>query len=110
MKKKYLLSSGQSTGRLEEYIIDLFKLNLLIWPDDIPNSVIGFNFILSDTKKDEVMGVIRSRLNDLCGRLQTQLGVTITIESIEFLSDSRAKIKLSVGSLTDSFDLDLTQK
>ena len=42
---KYLLSTGESTTRIERYILDLFKLNLQIYPGDIPGSKLGFEFL-----------------------------------------------------------------
>ena len=61
---KYLLSTGKSTTQVEKYILDLFKLNLKIWPGDIPGlPKVGFDFILTDTKKDEVVDEVRYRVD-----------------------------------------------
>jgi hypothetical protein len=68
---KYLLSTGKSTTQVEKYILDLFKLNLKIWPGDIPGlPKVGFDFILTDTKKDEVVDEVRYRVRTLVDRLK----------------------------------------
>ena len=42
---KYLLSTGDTTTKIEEYVLDLFKMNLVVRPDDIPHySTVGFDF------------------------------------------------------------------
>ena len=52
MKKKYLLSTGLITDKVEIYVLDLFKLHLSVYPKDIPGiNNIGFDFIITNTKK-----------------------------------------------------------
>ena len=52
---KYLLSTGETTTKLEEYVLDLFKMNLVIRPKDIPHySTLGFDFTLVGIPKDSL--------------------------------------------------------
>lgn len=95
---QYLLSTGEITSRLEYYIIDLFKLNMQIYPDDIPWSVIGFDFIMTDVKKPDVPGEIESRVKKLIDRFRDRFtGVTIELESIEILDEERAHVIFNVN-------------
>lgn len=95
---KYLLSTGELTSRLEYYIIDLFKLNMQIYPDDIPWSVIGFDFIMTDTKKPDVPNEIEYRVRKLLDRFQNRFsGVTIELESIEILDETKARVIFNVN-------------
>ena len=95
---QYLLSTGEITSRLEYYIIDLFKLNMQIYPDDIPWSVIGFDFIMTDVKKPDVPGEVESRVKKLIDRFRDRFtGVTIELESIEILDEERAHVIFNVN-------------
>lgn len=95
---KYLLSSGDITNRLELYIIDLFRLNMQVYPDDIPWSVIGFDFIMSNVKKPDVPAEIEYRVKKLLNRIQDRFtGVTIKLDSIEILDETLARVKFSVN-------------
>ena len=48
--RKYLLSTGTATDRLEYYVLDLFRLYLKIYPGDIPGaSGLGFDFNLGES-------------------------------------------------------------
>ena len=49
---KYLLSTGETTSKIEEYVLDLFKMNLIIRPNDIPHfDLLGFDFTLVGIQK-----------------------------------------------------------
>ena len=103
---KYLLSTGETTGKIEKYILDLFKLNMAIYPDDIPNSNIGFNFVISDVKKSELPGEIRSRITSLITRLQSRFsGITISLESLELLSEELARVVVKVNQESEQIEL-----
>lgn len=108
---KYLLSTGEVTEKIEYYILDLFKLYLSIYPRDIPgNSKIGFNFIFTDIKKDEVVGEIQSRVSQLASTIKSKFNssITINVDSIEILDESRVRITLTVNEdITDSITLDV---
>lgn len=101
---KYLLSTGLSTDKVEYYIIDLFKLYLNIWPKDIPNSPdIGFDFILTDVKKDELVNTVRSRveglINKIKGKFRNYRTLSIAIESIEIIDQTRIKVTINVNQV-----------
>lgn len=103
---KYLLSTGETTGKIEKYILDLFKLNMAIYPDDIPNSNIGFNFVITDVKKSELPGEIRSRITSLITRLQSRFsGITISLESLELLSEELARVVVKVNQESEQIEL-----
>lgn len=98
--KKYLLSSGQATERVEYYVIDLFKLYLKIFPGDIPGaSGLGFDFNLGDTKKADIPEVLNSRVNQLIKKIQDRFttGITMSLESLEIISETKAKIVIKVN-------------
>ena len=103
---RYLLSTGKSTTQIEKYILDLFKLNLKIWPGDIPGlPKVGFDFILTDTKKDEVVEEVRYRVKNLVDRLKerfTGQKIDIEISSIELIDSERVRVVINVNDYTDS--------
>ena len=95
---QYLLSSGAVTSKVEEYIIDLFKLNMAVYPGDIPWSAIGFDFIMTDVKKAEVPNEIEYRVKKLLDRFQERFrGVSISLESLEILDETRARVVFNVN-------------
>lgn len=103
---KYLLSTGETTGKIEKYILDLFKLNMAIYPDDIPNSNIGFNFVITDVKKSELPEEIKSRITSLITRLQSRFsGITISLESLELLSEELARVVVKVNQESEQIEL-----
>lgn len=99
---KYLLSDGSSTSRVEYYIIDLFKLYLNIYPNDIPNSPnIGFDFILTDVKKDELVRNVRNRIEILVNKIKDKFTKTLSIEveSIEIIDETKVKLVINVNQV-----------
>lgn len=105
---KYLLSTGQSTEKIERYILDLFKLNLSIWPGDIPNSNVGFDFILTDVKKDEVSSEVRFRMRSLIDKIKSQFGgISIELESLEILDETRVRATIRVNQDSDEIEINL---
>lgn len=111
--KKYLLSTGDSTIKIEKYILDLFKLYIQVYPGDIPGSNIGFDFILTDTKKDELSGAVQSRVSSLVTTIQNKLSETynksirIEVKSIEILSEERAKIEIDVNDYIEELEVEI---
>lgn len=100
---KFLLSTGKSTDRIEVYVIDLFKLYLNIVPGDIPGTDIGFNFILTDTLKSELVTEIRNRVGVLINKIQKMFdenAVQISVSSLDIISDEKVKLVLSVNKTT----------
>lgn len=106
---KYLLSTGSTTVLLERYILDLFKLYLKIYPGDIPGSDIGFDFILTDVKKGEVVREVTNRVESLVSLLQGKFGskATISVSSIELINEEKISIIINVGDYSDTIDVDL---
>ena len=103
---KYLLSTGETTGKIEKYILDLFKLNMAIYPDDFPNSHTGFNFVITDVKKSELPEEIKSRITSLITRLQSRFsGITISLESLELLSEELARVVVRVNQESEQIEL-----
>lgn len=99
---KYLLSTGQGTTKLEYYIIDLFKLYLSIWPSDIPGAPdIGFDFILTDIKKANLVREVTYRVNTLIDKIKDKFPRTleISVESIELLDETKVKIIINVNEV-----------
>ena len=111
---KYLLSTGQSTNKVEYYIIDLFKLYLSIWPNDIPNAGnIGFDFILTDVKKDELVREVRGRVERLVNKIKTKFTKTlsINIESIEVIDETKVKLTINVNQVkSDDILVDIEEQ
>ena len=107
---KYLLSTGKTTEKIERYILDLFKLNLLIFPGDIPGDKgIGFDFILTDTKKDELESVVNSRVSSLVNKINNQFksGVSINLEKIEILDETHIRVSVSVNQESDNIEINI---
>lgn len=101
MKRKYLLSTGLLTDRVEYYIIDLFKLHLSIYPKDIPGADwLGFDFILSDIKKDELKSEVIKRLEELVNKIQKKFtSVKIEIAESALVSETRLKLVLNINQV-----------
>jgi hypothetical protein len=109
--RQYLLSSGEITTKLELYIIDLFKLNMQIYPGDIPWSAIGFDFIMTDVKKPDVPGEIEFRVNKLLDRFNSRFkGVNISLESIELLDEERARVVFNVNKERGEVEINLYEE
>ena len=105
---QYLLSTGEITSRLEYYIIDLFKLNIQVYPGDIPWSGIGFDFIMSNVKKPDVPSEIEYRVRNLLDRFNNRFsGVTISLESVEILDEERARVVFNVNKERGEVEINL---
>lgn len=109
---KYLLSTGETTSRIEYYILDLFRLNLQIWPGDIPGAPgIGFDFIFNDVKKDEVVGEVESRISSLASSIKQKIGsdrCEVVVDKIEIIDESRVRITIIVNeTASDTITLDI---
>lgn len=107
---KYLLTTGKVTGSFEEYIIDLFKLYLNVYPGDIPGAKkIGFNFILTDTLKADLPREINNRVSNLINTFQNRFesGVNISLISCELIDETLAKIVVAVNEVSDEIVIKL---
>ena len=98
MARKYLLSTGLSTSKVEEYVLDLFQMYLCINPGDIPHrSDIGFNFTITDVMKDGLESEIMYRVRSLVENIKSKMsGMIIEIESVVLIDETRVKVILSV--------------
>lgn len=109
--RKYLLSTGLATDKLEEYIVDLFRLYLQIWPREIPGlPQLGFDFILTDVKKADLVSNVTSRLSSLITKIQDKFGasVTITLDSVEIIDETKVRVTITVNDkTTDKFVIEL---
>lgn len=109
--RKYLLSTGTATDRLEYYVLDLFRLYLKIYPGDIPGaSGLGFDFNLGDTRKADIPSVVSSRMLDLVNKIQARFtgGIKISLDSVEIIDETRARIVVTVNnSVTEDIYVNL---
>ena len=109
-KDKYLLSTGLTTTRIEEYVMDLLDLYIKINPGDIPGlRDFGFNFTFTNVMKDELKPEISYRLTSLIDTIKRRVpGVPISIESIVFIDETRVRLILQVdGKLAEEYYIDL---
>jgi hypothetical protein len=109
MLTKLVLSTGEITGRVEKYVMDLFQMNLHVYEGDVPFSDIGFNFQLGDVKKDELLRVIREKAYGLCKKVSqmSPMGVKVEIESINLLSEDRAVLSVRVNDERENFEIEI---
>lgn len=99
---RYLLSTGESTNLPEYYIIDLFKLHLGIFPKDIPGApTVGFDFIMTDVKKNEVLSEIRGRISSLISKIKRKFNSNpnIQIVSLDLIDETRVRLVISVNQI-----------
>ena len=104
---RYLLSTGRITEKKEKYVLDCFRLFLTIRPGDIPGAKnIGFNFVITDTKKDELLEEIRSRVESLISSIKSVTsGVDISLETLEFIDDTRVRVVVKADELTEELNI-----
>ena len=103
---KYLLTTGESTDRVEYYILDLFKLYFVVNPDDIPNSSIGFNKTLTNVTKPELTEELRRRVNNLIRSFQSKFeDVSINLQELEMIDELTFKLIISVNSEVESYEI-----
>ena len=97
---KYLLSTGRASDSIEDYVIDLFRLYLQVWPSDIPGlSDIGFDFILTNIKRPDLLSEVSARLGSLVSKLRGKFSnVDISIDSIELIDETRIRVTLTVNN------------
>ena len=99
--KRYLLSTGSSTDKVEYYILDLFKVYLNIFPGDIPgDDQIGFDFIMTNTKKADLADDIRRRVEILISKLQKKVSnVKISLVEAALINETTVKIVVDVNQI-----------
>lgn len=111
MAYKYLLSTGQSTTKIEEYVIDLFKIFLQVNPSDIPHKdSIGFDFVMTNVMKDRLKSELNFRVTSLIKKISERFNnsLTIKISSLDLIDEEKAKLIIDVnGLLSEEFNIDL---
>lgn len=114
--KKYLLSTGEITSKIEYYFLDLFKLYLTIYPGDIPGaSDIGFNFIFTDVKKDEIVSEVKSRVNILIEKLKSKIinemgsnRVSIVVNELALMDETTVRLILTLNErISEELTIDI---
>ena len=107
--KNYLLSTGAITTRVDKYVMDLIKMNLLIYPGDIPRDSIGFDFIITDTLEKDLPSEIRTRASNLISNISRNFssGVNISLDSVEIINSEKVKLTISVNQYTDVVEINL---
>ena len=109
MLTKLVLSTGEITGRIEKYVMDLFQINLHVFEGDVPFSDLGFDFQLGDVKKDELLRTIQNRAVDLCRKVSSvsPQGVKIELESVSLVGEDRAVLSIRVNDERENFEINI---
>jgi hypothetical protein len=96
---KYLLSTGDSTYRKEEYIIDLFRLHFNINPGDVPmKDNMGFDCSFSGVLKSELEKEIQARVSLFISQIEDYFdNVSVTIDDISLVDDRTANLSITVN-------------
>lgn len=115
MNYKYLLSTGKTTTKVEEYIIDLFRLYLTIYPGDIPHyKKLGFDFLITDVTKDNLERDVKSKVESLISKIQNSLPnqkYKITISTLELIDEETVRLVIDVsGSKSEDIFISLYQE
>jgi len=107
MINKYLLSTGITTTKIEEYILDLFKLYLNVNPGDIPYlPEFGFNFTFAGIPKIELENKIKFRMEAFVKKISDSFpNNTIILEDIKLIDEETVKATVTVDGIegTDIF-------
>jgi len=108
MLTKFVLSTGEITGRIEKYIMDVFQMNLRIFEGDVPGSTFGFNFFLGDVKKDELLQKVQEKAYELCRKVASSFsGVRIELESVSLVEENRAILSIRVNDERQNFKVNI---
>ena len=107
---KYILSSGRGTTRVEEYIIDLFKLYLKIYPGDVPFAPeYGFNWDLSGIYKADLPKELKARVEELVRKVNSRFasGVSLSVKSLDLIDETRARLVVQAGEYASEITLNI---
>lgn len=111
---RFLLSTGGSTTKIEKYILDLFRINMNIYPGEVPNSDLGFDFVLTNTKKVEVVSEIKNRLEYLVRKIEDKVkaefmssGISISLGDIQIFDETRVSVEINVNDTSENFELEI---
>jgi hypothetical protein len=105
---KYLLSTGVVTEDINKYIVDLFRLNLQILPDEIPGSDIGFDFILAGIQKDSILDEIKTRIKGLADRIEKEIdnpSYFIEVQSVNPISETVVQVTINVNNYIETINI-----
>ena len=106
MAYKYLLSTGQTTHKIEEYVMDLLDLYIKINPGDIPFlDNFGFNFTFTNVMKDDLESELVYRLNSLIDTIKARVpAASLKLESITLIDETRVRLVLQInGRLAEDY-------
>ena len=107
---KYILSDGRSTTRVEEYMVDLFKLYLTIFPGDIPGAPdYGFDFDLVGVYKQDLPTELKTRVAELVKKINSRFtsGVSLSVSSLEIIDETKARLVVNAGSVSSEIVLNI---
>lgn len=114
---RYLLSTGESTTKAEEYIIDLFRIYLTLYPGDVPHyQSLGFDFLLTSVTKDNLENTVKMKVEELIRKIQDVLpnkSYKISINTLDLIDEETVKLIIDVdGTLSEDIFINLreTQK
>ena len=105
---KYLKSDGSITNKIDDYIVDLFKLYFTVHPNDIPGTNIGFNFIMNGVQKVNIASEVTSRLSELINKMQERFsGISMSIKSVDLIDYKKANIEIVVNKTEETIEVGL---
>jgi hypothetical protein len=108
MLTRFVLSTGEITGRVERYVMDLFHMHLHVYKGDIPLSDFGFNSNFGDVKKDELVKVVREKAVELCRDIAGLIsGINLELESVNLVSEDRAVLSIRVNDERQNFEMNI---
>lgn len=99
---RYMLSSGRTTTKIQEYILDLFSLYLGLNPGDVPGLPdFGFNFTFAGVPKMELMSKMEFRINAFLEKIGKSFpNHRIVLEELIMPTEETVKIVVSVDGST----------
>lgn len=112
---KYLLSTGDTTFRFDEYILDLIKLYTTIYPGDIPGSLdYGFDFLLTNVMKENLENEVHEKIKNLIDKIKNRFapttGLSIELVSVQIINETKARIVLNINNtITGPIEVTLTE-
>lgn len=110
MRNKYLLSTGKITDRVEYYILDIIRINLVVLPNDIPGkSGIGFDYSMTNITTDQFKSTVQSKINQLLSKVTSQFPYSdIQLSRLDILDESRVNIEITVnGEISEEFNINV---
>lgn len=102
MQRRYLLSTGRATTKAEEYIIDLFRIYLTVYPGDIPHySSLGFDFLLTGVTKDGLIESVKEKVNSLVSKIKDSVsgGYDITVSELDLIDEETVRLVIDVSGV-----------